>query len=348
MTERFDASRRSFIKSVGLGAAGAAMGLGFPSLGLAAEAKNGIPHRAFGKTGLKIPEIAFGAMDLTRDNSQVLRNSLTQALVLVDTAPNYTNGISEPVVGEMVKAFGRDKVLLLTKASGLKHAMLRTQSSAEVEKAVREKLEESLKRLQTDYVDAYVAPHGATDPADVDYPQLREVLEKLKKEGKIRFCGFSTHANYVACCAAAIDSGWRDFVLAAVAITTLDPEMLDLASKLQEEMSQKAGAAGKRPARQAAGGGKKRLEDSREIMAKAQKAGLGVIAMKAAKYVPADTLGEAVRKKFAPEGAPISHHQICYRYVLDQPFCSSVSIGMGAMQHLEEALQLPSLKLKTV
>ncbi|MCX7015559.1 MAG: aldo/keto reductase [Candidatus Sumerlaeota bacterium] len=354
MTDSHDATRRTFLKTVGLGAAGAALSLGASAAETESAAapagagplKADIPLRDFGKTGIKVPEIAFGSMDTTQSNPQVLRAALNAGMTFIDTAPAYSKTLTETIIGDTLKTFGRDKVIILTKATGVPHASLRDKPAADAEAAIRKVLEESLKRLQTDHVDFFACPHGANDPADVDYPGLRETIEKLKKEGKIRFFGVSSHQNYVAVCDKAIASGYHDFIMPAVAITTMDPEMLAKVSGGNEGEASESGA--KAPARQKAGRARagKKFEDFRDTLAKAKQAGLAVVAMKIAKFVDPAKLGEAMRAKYAPDGVQISHHQICYRFVLDQPGITTISVGMGAVQHLEEALQLPKLQLK--
>ena len=74
--------------------------------------------------------------------------------------------------------------------------------------------ETSLKRLQSDYVDMiYIHDVGAVE--NVHPPALTEAMAQLKKEGKARFAGFSTHSNMAACLNEAARIGFYDVVLTA-------------------------------------------------------------------------------------------------------------------------------------
>ena len=86
---------------------------------------------------------------------------------------------------------------------------------------IRERLEESLKRLQTDYVDIYFCPHGVKREEEVAYPALREATDKLKKEGKIRFTAISTHTEYASVSMAAIKSGYYDVLMPVLCAPTI-------------------------------------------------------------------------------------------------------------------------------
>ena len=83
-------------------------------------------------------------------------------------------------------AFGKD-IFLVSKASGAKNI-----------KMVNERLNASLKRLNTDYLDLYYGVHGLSNPKKLT-PELKAWAEKMKKEGKIRYFGFSAHQNMEKC-----------------------------------------------------------------------------------------------------------------------------------------------------
>ena len=133
--------------------------------------------------------------------------------------------------------------------------------ASEVEKAVREELEGSLKRLQTDYVDVYLCPYQANSPKEAAFPALQEVLEKFKKEGKIRFTGLSTHNDYANICMAAIDGGYYDVIMFPVNFATLLPHIRKAVLE-----SKKAGEGGKKR-----GGQERPIIDVREVLKAAQQ-----------------------------------------------------------------------------
>jgi hypothetical protein len=73
-----------------------------------------------------------------------------------------------------------------------------------------EALDKGLKRLCTDYVDAFFA-HGISEFGQI--AGLRDWAEQMKKAGKIKFVGFSTHSNMEECLLAAAKSGWIDSIM---------------------------------------------------------------------------------------------------------------------------------------
>lgn len=343
MDPRNSESRREFIKCLGV----AGMALSLSPLGRAQQtqpAKKEIPHVPFGKTGLQVPVVVFGAMGINESGTNVLRAGIESGLVMIDTAYSYMRGGSERAVGEAIKGVERDKVMLHTKASDFPIRELDSMSEEEAYTALRKCVDESLSRLGGDYIDTYVCPHAASDTEVLTSPKLRAAAEKLKEEGKIRAFGVSSHSNYVACCMAAINSGWHDFIMPSLAITNLDPDLM--ASSSQEESSTEAyeqaartrGGGGR-------GGGRNMAEDMREVLQAAQDKGVAVLAMKSLRYVPGDMMAR-VREKYAPEGSEWTDQQICYRALMTQPGVSTVTIGIQSFNHLEQALALPGIDLK--
>jgi len=319
--------RRDFIKAAGTGAAGLAL-LGTSTSGAAASTvKNGMGYRTLGRTGLEISEVILGAGPMTPGRANLLRAALSQGVNYIDTAWGYGKGQSEIAVGQVVKSMGnRDKLLIATKASSVNHNRLLDAGASEVEKAIQERLEESLTRLQTDYVDVYFAPHGASKAEQVAYPALREAMEKLKEEGKIRFTALSTHTDYGNVALAAVESGFYDVLMPVICGPTLVPKYSAAAKEAQN-------------------GGGRPIFDMREVVKKAHEKNIGIISMKAAKsgFNP-EGIHEMVKSDLAKD-QKLSFHQVAYRFVLDQPEVHGVNIGMSNMLHLREALVLPSVSL---
>jgi predicted aldo/keto reductase-like oxidoreductase len=105
-------------------------------------------------------------------------------------------------------------LFLVSKAS-------RARTIAEVE----ERLQLSLERMKTDYIDLYYAPHGASDPAQFT-DELKQWAESAKKRNLIRFFGFSTHSNMAQCLAAAAKLGWIDALMTSYNFRLMqDPQM---------------------------------------------------------------------------------------------------------------------------
>ena len=138
-----------------------------------------LEYRTLGKTGLKVTTVGMGVMNCS-DPAVVLR-AFDLGINFFDTAPSYMGGRNEEMVGKVFKG-KRDKVFIQTK--------LGTGD----EKRTRDSVEKSLRRLQTDYVDVLLW-HGLHSNDEVSDTRLHEFMEKMKKEGKARFTGFSAHSR---------------------------------------------------------------------------------------------------------------------------------------------------------
>ncbi len=108
-----------------------------------------------------------------------------------DTAANYGAGHSEVVLGRALKG-KRDTVVIATKFGHIVNEEKKTVygDSALIMKNVRSDVEDSLRRLQTDYIDIYQLHDGGYDPKLA--VELRGILEDLVSSGRIRWYGWST------------------------------------------------------------------------------------------------------------------------------------------------------------
>jgi len=169
-----------------------------------------VPRRKLGKTGVDVSSLALGMMFNVLDNQIVLRKALDWGVNYWDTAYGYSGGNSELGVGEFFKKNPalRKEVFLVSKAT---HVKRQPTPQARVKKA-EERINESLRRMNTDYIDLYYGIHGIDDPAQLD-DEMRRWAENAKKQGKIRFFGFSTHKNMVACLNTAAGLDWIDALM---------------------------------------------------------------------------------------------------------------------------------------
>jgi aryl-alcohol dehydrogenase-like predicted oxidoreductase len=108
-----------------------------------------------------------------------------------DTAANYGAGHSEVVLGQALKG-KRDKVIIATKFGHIVNEQEKTVygDAALIIKNVRTDVENSLRRLQTDFIDIYQLHEGGYDPSLA--LELQVILEELVSAGKIRWYGWST------------------------------------------------------------------------------------------------------------------------------------------------------------
>lgn len=341
-------SRREAISRLGWSAAGVPLIGGLLPGGMSMEGQDeqktksgrqrklGVGYRPLGKTGLLVSEVVVGCGRIDASNSRIVEAALDQGINFIDTAPAYTGGRSEIAVGRILKARKgqRGKIVVSTKASGVNHRRLLEASDEQVEKIMRDKLEKSLRALQTDHVEIYFATHGGQDPKAVDYPQMWKALEKFKKEGKIGAIALSTHTNYKATSEAVIKSGKYDVLMTIINAPTMDPEVAKLAAQ---------GAGGEQEGRRRRRRRRKVVaQDMRKIAADCKKHGIGLIAMKAANksFFPGQTWNGGVDAySTKADRKAYSAHQLLYRKVLGDDI-AAVNIGMSQMSFLDEALAL--------
>lgn len=91
----------------------------------------------------------------------------------------------------------------------------RVETNPEFRKMIITSVEESLKRVGTDYFDVLHCPHAAASPNEIRNRAIFETYEELKKQGKVRFLGFSTHHGMVSLMESAINLGYFDVVMLA-------------------------------------------------------------------------------------------------------------------------------------
>ena len=178
--------RRDFLKQ---SATAAAMLSCFPATLSAIERESSsgqIERRALGKTGEKLSIVGFGGFMLNRATaeqaSEWIRLAFDAGVNHFDIAPEY--GTSEELMGPALEPF-RGKVFLSCKTAK------RRQAEA------AEELDRSLKRLRTDHFDLYQF-HHVTRLEEVETifgdDGAIKVFEQAKKDGKVRFLGFSAHS----------------------------------------------------------------------------------------------------------------------------------------------------------
>lgn len=170
-----------------------------------------INYRTLGKTGIKLPIINMGVMNTL--DPVLVKRSYEVGVRYFDTAAAYARGRSEEMLGSVIKELGaRDQIIIGTKI--FVPPQQRNMSSDDVRETYLKGAHESLKRLQTDYVDILYS--HAVDSTDwLKNPGILEALQLLKEQKKARFIGFSTHRNMVECINEAISMNFYDVILTA-------------------------------------------------------------------------------------------------------------------------------------
>jgi uncharacterized protein len=205
-------NRRGFLKSGIAGAAGIVALT--PSIASAAamDQPKDIILRTLGKTGMKVPVISFGVM--RADNPNLCKAAYEKGIKLFDTANGYQNGNNEIMLGKLLKDYPRNSFYLATKVKPTGVGMDGKPSDQTNVDDFLSKFNTSLSRLKMDYVDILYI-HDVRNPELLGYKPIINAVKKLKKEGKIKFMGFSTHANEAAVIDAAADMDTWDVILSS-------------------------------------------------------------------------------------------------------------------------------------
>jgi predicted aldo/keto reductase-like oxidoreductase len=202
--------RRDFLKRGLAGAAGIIAFRPQPACAEPQEEGNKIIYRTLGKTGMQIPVISFGVM--RADNPGLCKAAYERGIKLFDTAHGYQNGNNETMLGKVLKGYPRDSFYLATKIKPIgldKEGKPTNQTTAD---DFLEKFGISLTRLQMDHVDILYV-HNVDNPEVLRHKPILEALKKLRREGKVRYVGFSTHKNEAAVINAAVEKGKWDVIL---------------------------------------------------------------------------------------------------------------------------------------
>jgi uncharacterized protein len=160
-------------------------------------------YRTLGKTGIRLPIVSMGVMNA--DVPGLIPRSYQLGIRHFDTAAHYQQGRNESMVGSMIKEMGvRDKVVISTKVlrpgwgrGPGNESQAHAYSPAEVEAHFHEEFTGSLQRLQMDHVDI-LYNHAADSEADINSEATLRAMTSLKKDGKARFLGVSSHQPEIA------------------------------------------------------------------------------------------------------------------------------------------------------
>ena len=164
-------------------------------------------YRTLGQTGLQVSEVGLGAMPFggmvtqadgtsfgwtgTEDQECIalVHRCEELGINLLDTAEAYGNGHGETVIGQALQG-RRDRWIVATKVNPNQGSDATTPNEDAVRKRITEACEQSLQRLQTDYIDLYQLhriPHAWAMPV------VMSTLAELQQAGKIRWYGISTN-----------------------------------------------------------------------------------------------------------------------------------------------------------
>jgi hypothetical protein len=195
-------SRRKFLKTAGVAGVGSILAPA-KQLFAASGRLETIPTRSFGKTGVQVSILSLGGIVDFLSNQLLLKQAVNRGITYWDTAHSYSGGRSERGIGKYFAKYPQDR----------KKIFLVTKSGAWSIKGMTRDLNDSLERMHTDYVDLFFV-HGIRSISAMD-DDIKSWGERAKKEGKIRFFGFSTHSNMEECLLEGAKLDWIDGIMMA-------------------------------------------------------------------------------------------------------------------------------------
>ncbi len=163
-------------------------------------------YNFLGKTGLKVSELCLGTMtfggkglfkavgSLGQESVDALvKRSIDAGINFIDTANVYSEGWSEELTGQSIRNLGlhRDDLVLATKVRGKMSDKINDIGLSR--KHIMQQVEQSLKRLQTDYIDLYqIHSYDPLTPLE----ETLGALDDLVRSGKVRYIGASNMAAW--------------------------------------------------------------------------------------------------------------------------------------------------------
>jgi len=193
LTDQPERDRRNFLKASSLAAASLTVASGLADARQQVEPKdNPIPRKPFGRADEKVSAIGLGGHTLgnapsLEDAISIVHEAIDAGVNFFDNAWEYHDGKSEEWMGQALQG-RRDKVFLMTKVC----------THGRGKDVAMQQLEQSLKRLKTDYLDLWQVHECVYD----NDPQRHfvkggviEALDEAKKAGKVRYVGFTGHKH---------------------------------------------------------------------------------------------------------------------------------------------------------
>lgn len=295
-----DVGRRRFLKSSSLG--GLAVWSGQTSAAVPAGPADARVRRyvRLGRTEMKISDISFGASRLRTGQEYLVHHALERGINYFDTAESYTDGASETVLGNALKG-RRDQVYLVGK---------RITGETESRASMMAALEESLTRLQTDYIDVFMT-HAINSIERLKNPEWHEFTALARQQGKIRHVGISGHAgNLTECLDYALDQDMVDAMLVAYNFGQ-DPKFYESITRSFDMIATQ--------------------DELPRILQKAKRKDVGVVTMKT-------LMGARLNDMRPYEQNGATYAQAAFRWVLSNKDVDALVISMTRTTDIDEYL----------
>ncbi|MGO4697795.1 aldo/keto reductase [Paenibacillus sp. 2TAB26] len=296
-------------------------------------------YRKLGRTGLKVSEVSLGTMAFGRwideeASAGILDAALDHGINLVDTANVYGEGESERILGNLLKE-RRHQIVLATKVHGRVGEGVNDsgQSRYHIYKAV----EDSLKRLKTDYLDLYQVHRF--DP-NTPLEETLRALDDLVRQGKVRYIGASNFAAWQLAKAHGISA-----LHSLHRFESLQPEYSIISREIEKEIipfvqSEQVGVIVYSPLGRGILSGKYRVG---EAPPEGSRLAAGEQRLEELLKKNAIPVAEAIRPLAEEKG--LTQAQYALSWVLSRPGITSAILGASKLEHITEAAKSWDVKL---
>jgi aryl-alcohol dehydrogenase-like predicted oxidoreductase len=290
-------SRKKFLAQAFSGIAGFSL-LNRP---LSIESPTAPTLRTIGNTGIRITPICLGA---TRTNEEsLIRYAVEKGINFIDTGRAYSNGNNEKLVGRAIDGI-RKNIVIQTKirldAEALPSKGKGKKGADEIKNMLQSQIEESLKALNTDYIDVLLY-HDAREEDLVFHPETMKFFSGMKQSGVIRSFGFSAHNDYMNLHARNNAEKFYDTIMVPF---NHKGSFIHSVTKSYSEWNQ---------------------EKLITILEEAGKTGIGVVAMKTCsggKYSPSTNVEPSFKE--------------AVKWVLQKEYISAAAVAMSGFEQVDE------------
>jgi len=301
-------SRKDFIKktSAGLLSIGLLKGnlINFSDSRLT-DKKSSSEYRKLGRTGIEVTPLGYGASRTMEPT--LVKSALNSGINFLDTGRSYFSGQNEVMVGKVIKGIRQEVIVQSKIGIDIRDEGERLHSSkvsTRILKIMESSLTDSLKALQTDYIDV-VLIHGADSVIIINHEAIMSFFQNAKKMGQIRACGFSSHSNHVKLLEAANKSKFYDVIMIPY---NHKGSYTHSRSGRYNNWDQSALEIG---------------------MEQAEKNNIGIVAMKTCSG-----------GSYSPDGESEPTYKAALKWILDHSYINTTATAMGNVRELTENIQV--------
>lgn len=260
--------------------------------------------RTIGDTGIMVTPICYGAPRTNEES--LIRYAVDKGINFIDTGRSYGNGNNERLVGKAIS--GKRKNLIIQskirlEANEVPSGGKGKKGAEEIRRALSSKLEESLKALNTDYIDILLY-HDALDENLLFHSETLKFFSDLKDAGTIRAHGFSTHNEYMNLMIR--NNAEKHFNIMMVPFNYKGSFVHSSNGRYSEWDHEK----------------------QLTILKEAHDKGVGIIAMKTCSA-----------GKYSPSPGIVPSYKEAVKWVLQRDFISAAAIAMANFEQVDEQLQ---------